>query len=82
MVRKQVYLEASHERVLKDRARQYRVTEAQLIRRSIDQALKPGAVDTVDPAAWKELKRRIARRRKSSGPATIRSWTRAALYDR
>jgi len=32
MIRKQVYIEPRHDRLLKERARRYRVTEADLIR--------------------------------------------------
>jgi hypothetical protein len=66
MIRKQVYIEPRQERLLKERAKRYRVTEAELIRRAIDQALE----------------RRIARPRKTAGPGSIRSWTRDELYDR
>ena len=82
MIRKQVYIEPRQDRLLKERAKRYKVTEAELIRRSIDQALASGAVGVGDPAAWKELKRRIARLRKAQGPARIIPWTRDELYDR
>ena len=36
MVRKQVYIEPRHERLLKTRAKQLGVTEAELIRRSLE----------------------------------------------
>ena len=43
MVRKQVYIEERHERLLKERAKTSRVTEAELIRRAIDRELADGA---------------------------------------
>ena len=82
MIRKQVYIEARQDRLLKERAKRYRVTEAELIRRSIDQALSSAAVGTPDPEAWKKLKRSIAQLRKKYGPGTILPWTRDELYDR
>lgn len=82
MIRKQVYIEPRQDRVLKERARRYRVTEAELIRQAIDQALTAGAVGGGDPAAWTDLKRLIARLRKRQGPGRILRWTRNELYDR
>jgi len=81
MIRKQVYIEARQDRLLKERAKRYRVTEAELIRRSIDQALA-SATPAPDPEAWKRLKRSMAQVRKKYGPARIVPWTRDELYDR
>lgn len=82
MIRKQVYIEAHQDRLLKERAKRYRVTEAELIRRAIDQALLRTATGTTDPEAWKEFMRRVARHLKRHGPVTIRPWKRDDLYDR
>ncbi len=83
MIRKQVYIESRHEHLLKERAREYRVTEAELIRQALDRCLIPQAASTPDPDAWKEIRRYIERRR---GPvkakAKRRRWTRDSLYDR
>ena len=58
---------ARQDRLLKERAKRYRVTEAELIRRSIDQALSSTAIGTPDPEAWKRLKRSMAQVRKKYG---------------
>jgi hypothetical protein len=79
MVRKQVYIEERHDRLLKERAKKYRVTEAELIRRAIDREL---AATAPDPAAWEELKRRIERYRKKAPRAHALPWTRDDLHDR
>ena len=81
MIRKQVYIEARQERLLKERAKKYGRTEADLIRRAIDQGLERFAAQVPDPEAWKEFKRRLARHSKEAGPVTIRRWTRDELYD-
>lgn len=47
MIRKQVYIEPRQERLLKERARRYRVTEADLIRQAIDRGAR--ADRTIDP---------------------------------
>jgi len=81
MIRKQVYIEAHHDRLLKERARRYRVTEAELIRQAIDQAFVPGVTRRADPTAWKQYKRRVAAYLKRRGPVTIKPWKREDLYD-
>lgn len=83
MIRKQVYIESRHERVLKERAREYGLTEAELIRRALDRGLGPQPASTPDPHAWKEIRRYIARRRRPvKAAAKRRRWTRDSLYDR
>lgn len=81
MIRKQVYIEPRQERLLKERARKYRVTEADLIRRAIDRGLEQTAGRIPDPDAWKAFKRRVAPR-KGIEPRTVRRWTRDELYQR
>jgi hypothetical protein len=83
MIRKQVYIEARQDKLLKERARRYRVTEADLIRRAIDGGLEAtGATTSLE--AWRRIERFIARRR-GHGKGKRRSrrrWTRESLYDR
>ena len=83
MVRKQVYIEAEQEALLKRTARALRVTEAELIRRGIDQiavgGFRPAAAR--DQRAWAEAKAFVSRRRRGAVPQTGRTWTREELYD-
>ena len=81
MIRKQVYIEARQDRVLKERAKRYRVTEAALIRQAIDGALLPSAAGTTNPEAWKAYKRRVASYLKRHGRVTVKPWKREELYD-
>ena len=81
MIRKQVYIEPRQERLLKERARRYRVTEADLIRQAIDRGLERTALSIPDPEAWKAFKRRIAPK-KGEPPRSVRRWTRNELYTR
>jgi hypothetical protein len=81
MVRKQVYIEPRQEELLKQRARELGVTEAQLIRLGIDQVARVPAALPPDRRAWEEEKA-FARQRKRTGvPQTGRTWTRDELYD-
>ena len=81
MIRKQVYIEPRQERLLKERARRYRATEADLIRQAIDRGLERIALSVPDPEAWKAFKRRTAPRR-TERPRSLRRWTRDELYTR
>jgi hypothetical protein len=81
MIRKQVYIEPRQELLLKERARKYRVTEADLIRQAIDRGLERTALGVPDLEAWKVFKRRIGRR-KGEPARTVRRWTRDELYAR
>lgn len=82
MIRKQVYLEAHQDRALKARARQLGVTEAELIRRSLDHGLRDGSPRRPDPAAWQDILRFLRRRMRRRLAEAPRQWRRADLYDR
>lgn len=82
MVRKQVYIEPEQEKLLKRRAKELGVTEAELVRRGIDQIARPGALLPLDPKAWDEAKKLIRERMRLKVPQTGRAWTREELHDR
>ena len=82
MIRKQVYIEPRQELLLKERARKYRVTEADLIRQAIDRGLERTAPQVPDPEAWTQVERFIKRRRTVRLRQRKRTWTRDELYDR
>ena len=85
MIRKQVYIEQRHDRMLKRRARQRGVTEAQIIREALDSMAISGGggkqAGQDSAAARKALTfmRSLAARR-PKGPAG-RTWTRDSLYE-
>ena len=84
MIRKQVYLEERQDLVLKHRARQRGVTEAEIIREALDHAEVGGnrAGHLSDPAAGRKALSfmRSLTRRSRKAPAG-RGWTRESLYD-
>ncbi len=82
MIRKQVYIEVRHERLLKALAKDLRVTEAELIRRGIDRGLDGVTGVRPDPAAWSEAERFILARVRRGGVKGRRRWTREDLYGR
>jgi len=82
MVRKQIYLRADQQRRLKQLAKALGLSEAELIRKSLDQAAIPSGLFHADPSAW-EAERRFARARQAKGPLPgARDWRREDLYDR
>ena len=87
MIRKQVYLDERHDRMLKRRATARGITEADIIREALDcTAVGAGGVSrrsmNLDvPAGEKALAfMRSLGRRRSKGPAG-RTWTRTGLYE-
>jgi len=83
MVRKQVYIEPAQEKLLKQRARELGVTEAELVRRGIETiASRPPLAFTPDRQAWEQEQGFMRERMRLVVPQTRRQWTREELYDR
>ncbi|MBV8083548.1 MAG: hypothetical protein JO247_01920 [Chloroflexi bacterium] len=80
MVRKQVYIEARQEAVLKQRSKELGITEAELIRRCIDDGL-PKDGDADRRKALGELRAMWADRAALQAPQTGREWTRDGIYE-
>jgi hypothetical protein len=55
MIRKQLYLEETQDRALKRRAKELGVTEAEVVRRALDDALKPASQTRENNKALDEL---------------------------
>ena len=81
MVRKQVYLERRQDGMLKRRAKELGVTEAELIRRGVDHVARGTVATAPDASAWREALRVIRRRLRMRVPQGGRSWTREELYE-
>lgn len=81
MVRKQVYITAEQEELLKRKAKALGVSEAELVRRGIELAGQSRVELPPDLKAWEEEKRFIQKRMRMRVPQTGRSWTREELYD-
>jgi len=82
MVRKQVYIEPGQDALLKRQAAQLGVTEAELIRRALDQAGAAPRGLAADQDAWEEAKSIMRDRLGITVPQTGRSWTREELYQK
>jgi hypothetical protein len=82
MIRKQVYIEPRHDRMLKRRASQRGVTEAELIREALD-SIEIGMVpQEVDAAAGRKALAFMRSLPASHGGASRgRTWTRESLYE-
>ncbi len=83
MVRKQIYIEPRQEQLLKRRSRELAISEAEVVRRAIDQIsrISPVASSDLRLRAWEEEKAFIEQRMQVTVPQTGRSWTRDELYD-
>ena len=82
MIRKQVYIEDHQERRLKARAKLLGVTEAEIIRRSLDRGLGEVSPQRPDPTAWARIARYIRTRRTKGGRRPATTWTRDELHAR
>lgn len=81
MVRKQLYIEARQDRLLKRRARQLGVTEAALIREGIDLLDATAAPAIGRERALEDYLRVVRDRARIRVAQTARGWTREELYE-
>ena len=81
MVRKQIYIEPRQDELLKRRARELGVTEAELIRQAIDEFAHAQASLARKLQVWEEEKAFMQERARMNVPQTGRTWTRDELYE-
>jgi len=82
LIRKQVYIKAHQNALLKKKAGELGVTEAELIRRAIEAQLSAGMTMPENPAAWEREKQFIFSRLKQGKQDQGRRWRREELYER
>jgi len=80
-VRKQVYIEARQEEMVKRLSKELGVSEAELIRQGLDMVLARGERPVPDPQAWEEELAFIRERAKIPALDGERTWSREELYD-
>lgn len=84
MVRKQIYIRARQEALLKQAAKRRSVSEAELIRLAIDRQLGSGELQSLppDPVAWEQAYQFMIELR-ARGPieGQARTWKRQDLYE-
>jgi hypothetical protein len=79
MIRRQIYIESEHEALLKSLASQTGLSEAELIRRAIDQ-MRFQPSPRRDMRAWKKEKAFITRVIEEGPLPGERTWRREELY--
>ena len=83
MVRKQVYIGPEQGQILKQRAKDLGVSEAELRRRGIERIAHVPSVLYVDKRAWRDelefIKKRASEQEALGGK---RTWTREELYNK
>lgn len=81
MVRKQVYIEQAQEELLKRRAKELGLSEAEIVRRALQAALRSGAATFIaDPKAWERLKADMEEWAARGPVPGERTWTREDAY--
>lgn len=79
MIRKQLYIDEEHERLLKERSRELGVSEAELVRRALDRLLRDD-----EPAAASARRRRAAEQwyaDRGRLRGRVQAWSREQLYE-
>jgi hypothetical protein len=81
-VRKQIYIDPEQEQLLKRRAEALGISEAEIIRRKLNEPERPGISKPRNPKAWQQELAFIKRRaRKLPALNKQRTWTREELYE-
>jgi hypothetical protein len=80
-IRKQIYLEPAQDRLLKQRAQEWGISEAELIRRCLDTLGQQTMPLPLDPQAWAD-ELAFLQHRAQTVPSRNerRGWTREELY--
>ncbi len=81
MIRKQIYIEPRQEETLKHTARMLGLTEAEVIRRAIDQQMSAVPRNILDPGAWERETTFIAERIGAGAVPEKRKWRREDAYE-
>ncbi|GEA13955.1 CopG family transcriptional regulator [Moorella sp. E308F] len=82
MIRKQLYLNAEQNFILKQRAKEMGITEAELVRRAITSHISTAKWQKKDVRAWEEEKKFIQQLIKQGPAKGQRTWKREELYER
>ena len=81
MIRKQIHIDPEQDALLKQRAQELGVSEAELIRRCLDDIERQAIAISVDQRAWEEeLAFMQARAQSVPSRQGHRKWTREELY--
>ena len=81
-VRKQIYIQARQERLLKRLARRTGLKEAEIVRRALDEHLRVVQSAEARRIAWERVDTAIASLMAAGPAAGGRTWRREELYDR
>ncbi len=82
MIRKQVYVEAAHEEILKRKAKELGTTESGVIRLGIERLDQTTEAGVLDERAWQEELQFMKERALLRAPTPVRRWTREELHER
>ena len=81
-IRKQIYIEAEQNNLLKEKARQTGLSEAEIIRQAINQHIISVKSPTPNLSAWEREKAFIAGLENRPSQPGKRDWRREDLYER
>jgi hypothetical protein len=83
MIRKQIYLPRRQNQLIKRRAKQQGITEAEVIRQALDRDERLSApLNRADAASWEQIQRFVQERQaKYAGKGKPVRWNRQELYE-
>jgi len=81
-VRKQVYIEADHDRLLSRLSEETGLSEAEIIREAIDRHTRGWPLQRRDLAVWQEERAFIEQLIREGSVAGRRTWQREELHER
>ena len=84
LIRKQFYISNRQEDLLKKKASELGITEAEIVREALDAHLEKMYLTKENPSSWQEERRFIQERISEANPQQHRKrdWKRDDLYDR
>ena len=85
MIRKQIYMFEEQDRLLKSKARELNVTEAEVVREALEVYQAYGANEIMDQSAWiaeREFLLNLSKAQGTSSETFTRTWKREDLYER
>ncbi len=81
MIRKQILLSPKQDALIKRRARELNVSEADVLRDRVDTIAREEVPARLDRKAWLRERRYILSRVGLKSGSAVRNWTREELYD-
>jgi hypothetical protein len=85
MIRKQIYMPEEQDQLLKSKARELNITEAEVVREALELYQAYGAHEVIDRSAWifeRDFLMKLFSAQSTEAEPLPRTWKREDLYER